>query len=62
MPPGPQGPSDVTVRGDVLYVGNGNGTVSLFAIDETTGGLTQMSGSPIASGSGMALYNLAFGP
>ena len=62
LPPGPQGPSDVTVRGDVLYVGNGNGTVSLFAIDETTGGLTQMSGSPIASGSGMALYNLAFGP
>jgi 6-phosphogluconolactonase len=62
MPPGPQGPSEVTVRGDVLYVSNGNGTVSLFAIDETTGGLTQMSGSPIASGSGMALYNLAFGP
>jgi len=61
-PPGPTGPSDVTVRGNVLYVSNGNGTVSLFAIDETTGGLTRMNGSPIASGSNMALYNLAFGP
>jgi len=61
-PPGPNGPSDVTVRGNVLYVSNGNGTVSLFAIDETTGGLTQMNGSPIASGSDMALYNLAFAP
>jgi 6-phosphogluconolactonase (cycloisomerase 2 family) len=50
------------VRGDVLYVSNGNGTVSLFAIDETTGGLTQMNGSPIVSASNTALYNLAFGP
>jgi 6-phosphogluconolactonase len=61
-PPGPNGPSEVTVRGNVLYVSNANGTVSLFAIDETAGGLTQMNGSPTAFGSNMALYNLAFGP
>jgi hypothetical protein len=62
VPPGPNGPSDLTVRGNVLYVSNGNGTVSLFAIDEAAGGLTQMNGSPIAFGSDMALYNLAFAP
>jgi 6-phosphogluconolactonase len=61
-PPGPVGPYDVTVRGDLLYVSNANGTVSLFAIDEMTGGLTQVNGSPVASGSNMALNNLAFGP
>jgi 6-phosphogluconolactonase len=55
------GPFDLTVWGHVLYVANGNGTVSMFAIDEFAGRITQISGSPIAAGSGTALYNLAFG-
>jgi 6-phosphogluconolactonase len=60
MPPGPNGPLYIMVQGETLYASNGNGTLSTFAIDQLTGGLTQ-SGSPIASGSNMALYNLTFG-
>ncbi|HXO63289.1 MAG TPA: hypothetical protein VN882_01190, partial [Steroidobacteraceae bacterium] len=61
--PEPNGPADVTARGQVLYVSNGIGTVSTFAIDEMTGGLTQVTGSPIISGSNTeALYNIVFVP
>ena len=57
------GPSDVTVRGQVLYVSNGIGTISMFAIDKMTGDLTQISGSPIILGSNTATpYNIAFAP
>lgn len=41
----------IAVCGDLLYASNGNGSsVSVFLIDETTGALTPVIGSPFATG------------
>jgi 6-phosphogluconolactonase (cycloisomerase 2 family) len=59
---GVNGPVEVTVRGQVLYVSNGTDTTSMFTIDEMTADLTHISDVPIMIGSNHNLYNITFAP